>query len=319
MIIRTTVIGSYPKVIENGSDNLPGTIDRWQRQQVGDEALEQELQKVTRRALREQEEAGLDLVSDGQIRWEDLAHPVVRSSTGIQRGPLRRFFDNNTYYRRLEHEGSVQWKKSSVVEEFRQASGWTKKPVKATLPGPLTLVMATELREDQTAAQLLSQYAELLRKEVEELEKAGAPVIQLEEPAWRSGEPLLKQGVEAVNQIFKGIKAKRWLAFYFQDLTPLLPELAGFKEVDLIALDLVSGPGLVNRLKDLKWAGEIALGVVDARNTKLEDPQELKLLIQKATQAIPADRLWLAPNCSLEFLPHEAAVKKIKLLKAAAS
>ncbi len=317
MAIRTTVIGSYPKVTEDGSDNLPGTIDRWQRQLVGDDSLEQELQKVTRRVLREQEEAGLALVSDGQIRWEDLAHGIVRSAGGIKRGTLRRFFDNNVYYRRLEHEGTVQWKKAAVAEEFRQASQWTKKPIKATLPGPLTLVLSTEMNKNQSAPQLLAQYADLLRKEGQALEKAGAQAIQLEEPAWRPGEPLLKEAVEAINRIFQGIQAKRWVAFYFSDLSRIMPELAGFKEVDVISLDLVTGPGLLNRLEELKWSGELALGLVDARNTKLEDPKELCQQIQKAAQAFPAERLWLAPNCSLEFLPHDAAIKKLKLLKEA--
>src|SRR3989338_10580563 len=155
MTIRTTVVGSFPKVTETGADNLPGTIDKWQKQAVNDAGLQQEIEKVIRRILKEQEEAGLDLVTDGQVRWEDLPHLIARSSYGIKRGALRRFFDNNVYYRRLEMAGGVSWQKSALSDEVRFAATATKKPVKAALPGPLILAYATELTAGQTVESLI--------------------------------------------------------------------------------------------------------------------------------------------------------------------
>lgn len=314
-MIRTTIVGSYPKVTESKLDNLPGVIDRWQRKLLGDDAREQELQKVIRRVIGEQESAGFDLVTDGQIRWEDLAHPLTRSAKGIQRGALRRFFDNNVYYRRLETNG-ISWQNSSLLEEFRFASSLTQKPVKVSLPGPLTLVVFTEMKKDQTRQGLLSLYADLIRKEVEALVKAGVTEIQLEEPALVPGEPLLSQAVEAINGIFKGIQARRWVACYFADVSSILPTLAKL-QVEVLSLDLVTGPKVAEVLKD--WKGEVALGLMDARNTKLESADELKRQIAQVLKTIPANRLWLSPSCGLEFLPHEAALKKLKLLREVAS
>ena len=321
MSIRTAVIGSYPKVTESGSDNLPGTIDRWQRQLVNDQGLEQELQKVITRVIQEQEKAGLDLISDGQIRWEDLAHGAARSAQGIHRGALRRFFDNNVYYRRLELESGVSWSKSRAAEEFQFASKTSKKPVKVSLPGPLTMVLSTEAKPDQTREKLLALYTDLLKKEVQALEKAGVKEIQLDEPAFDLKDPLLSKAVEAVNQIFQGVKARKWVAVYFQDVTALLPSLSKL-QVDVLALDVVSpqekNPDfiakLAAKLAEGVWTKEIALGLVDARNTRLEDPAKLKQQVAQFTKAIPADRLWLTPNCGLEFLPHASAEKKINLL-----
>ena len=71
-------------------------------------------------------------------------------------------------------------------------------------------------------------------------------------------------------------------------------------------------------LKGGAWKGEVALGLVDARNTKLENAADLKKRIAPFAQAVPAERLWVSPNCGLEFLPHEAAVKKLKVLREAA-
>ena len=321
MSIRTTVIGSYPKVTESGSDNLPGTIDRWQRQLVNDQGLEQELQKVITRVIQEQEQAGLDLISDGQIRWEDLAHGAARSAQGIHRGALRRFFDNNVYYRRLELEGGVSWNKSRAADEFLFASKVSKKPVKVSLPGPLTMVLSTEAKPDQTREKLLALYTDLLKEEVQALEKAGVKEIQLDEPAFDPKDPLLAKAIEAVNRIFQGVKVRKWVAVYFQDVTALLPVLSKL-EVDVLALDAVSlqekNPDfiakLAAKLAEGVWKREIALGLVDARNTRLEDPAKLKQQVAQFTKAIPADRLWLTPNCGLEFLPHASAEKKIKLL-----
>ena len=314
MPIRSTIVGSFPKVTETGSDNLPGTIDKWQRQLAGEEALEQEVQKVIRRVIQEQEQAGLDLITDGQVRWEDLPHPVARSARGLKRGALRRFFDNNVYYRRLELENGVQWQKSSVAQEFQFASTLAKKPVKVSLPGPLTLVISTEIETGQTPEKLLALYTGLLRKEMEALVAAGAKEIQIDEPALRPGEPLLNQAIEAINKIFQGIKAKRWVALYFHDVSSILPALSKL-QVEVLSIDLVSGPKVTDRLKELNWAGELALGIVDGRNTKLESARELSQQVQKIAQTIPAQRLWVTSSCGLEFLPHEAAVKKLQLLR----
>ncbi len=313
-MMRTTLVGSYPKVTNSGSDNLPRAIDQWQRQLIGQEALEQEIQKVIRRAIGEQELAGVDLITDGQIRWEDLPHPVARSAKGIQRGALRRFFDNNVYYRRLELNGGVQWQKSSVVDEVRFASTVSKKPVKAALPGPLTLVISTEIQGGQAPEKLLSLYADLLRKEVEALAAAGVKEIQLDEPAFAPGEPLLSKGVEAVNKIFDGIKVRRWVACYFQDVSSILPELAKLK-VEVLSLDLVSGPKVADPLKNFLWKGELALGLIDARNTRQETVDGVARRVEAIAKMIPIDRLWLTSNCGLEFLPHESALRKLQLLR----
>ncbi|MBI3318908.1 MAG: hypothetical protein HYZ90_07225 [Candidatus Omnitrophica bacterium] len=323
MSIRTTLVGSYPKVSHTGADNLPGAIDRWQRKFLSDEALEQEVQKVIRRVLREQEEAGLDLVTDGQIRWEDLPHPIARSAQGISRGALRRFFDNNVYYRRLETNGGLQWVKSAAAEDFEFASSNSRQPVKAVLPGPLTLAISTEPKPGQTPERLLALYSQLLRREVEALAAAGAKEIQIDEPSLRPQEPLLSKAVvEEINGIFGGIRARRWVACYFQDLAPILSELTRL-QVEVLSLDLVSrsnGSQLSQIADHLQrdWKGEISLGLIDARNTKLESAEALKQSAAVFAQAIPADRLWLSPNCGLEFLPHESAVKKLSLLSEAA-
>lgn len=313
-MIRTTVVGSYPKVTETGEDNLPGTIDRWQRKLANDADLEKEIEKVIRRVIGEQESAGIDCVTDGQIRREDLVHPIARSAQGIKRGTLKRFFDNNVYYRKLELNGEIRWAKSSIVEEYRFAAALTKKPVKAAIPGPLTLVYSTEPKKGFSNEKLLSLYTDLVKKEAQALSAAGVTEIQIDEPSFRPREPLLGEGIDAVNRILEGIQGRRWVATYFHDVSSIAPHLAKLK-AEVLSLDLVTAPVALEAVAKSGWKGEVALGLVDARNTKVESKEDVKKKIAQAIQVIPIERLWLSPNCGLEFLPHASAFKKLQLMK----
>ncbi|MCM8794934.1 MAG: hypothetical protein NC819_03935 [Candidatus Omnitrophica bacterium] len=314
-MIRTTIVGNYPKVSDHSDDNLPGVIDKWQRKLLGDAELENEIQKVIRRVIWEQEEAGLSLVTDGQIRWEDLPHPIVKSVSGLRRGVLRRFFDNNVYYRRLELAGPVRWQKSVVADEYRFAAQNARKPVKVSLPGPLTLVEATQINNGTSRESLLDIYTELLVREIETLNKTGVRDIQIEEPALGQDEPLAEKAIERLNRIFKGITtARRWLALYFRKIASLLPKF-GKLQVEVLSVDLVTNPDVLDLLRGGVWTKDIALGLIDARNTKLESAAEIKRVIGKLTDAIPLDTLWLTPNCGLEFLPHEVVKRKLRLMQ----
>jgi len=314
--MKTTVVGSYPKVTTDNQENLPGTIDRWQKQQVGSADLEKALQTTTRRVIQEQERAGVDLITDGQIRWEDLTHPVGAKLQGVRLGGLRRFFDNNVYYRRPLITGTPTWMAPILVDWFRQAQGMATKPLKVALPGPLTFaVLAEDQRNGQVKPEtLVRELAVALRKEVETLVAAGVAHIQLDEPALEPGQPMVEAGIRAINEVFQGIKATRWVACYFHDVTPIISKLAAL-DADVLSLDLVAGPSLADRLGALPQA--VALGVLDARNTKLESADAVTALVERALRQRlggRADRTWLTPTCGLEFLPHSQALKKLDLL-----
>lgn len=315
-MMKTTVVGSYPKVTEDNQENLPGVIDRWQKQQVNDAGLEQALQGATRRVIQEQERAGIDLITDGQIRWEDLMSPLASRLTNVKPGGLRRFFNNNAYYRRPIVSGPPTWAKPILVDWFTQAKGMAAKPLKVALPGPLTL---TVLAEDQRHGkvkpeQLLTEVTASLRKEVEALAAAGATHIQLDEPALEPNQPLAAAGIQAINEVLRGVKATQWVALYFFDVTPMVERLAAI-QADVLSLDLVTAPGLADHTKALPQA--LALGVLDARNTRLESADQVASLVEQAARG-REDRTWLTPNCGLEFLPHGRALKKLDVLVSAA-
>ena len=312
--MKTTVVGSYPKVTDDNQENLPGTIDRWQKQQLQDADLQSALQATTRRVIQEEERAGVDLITDGQIRWEDLTHPVGAKLKNVRLGGLRRFFDNNVYYRRPLVSGTPTWEAPILADWFRQAQGMATKPLKVALPGPLTFtVMAEDQRNGAAKPEtLLREMTVALRKEVEALVAAGATHIQLDEPALEPGQPLADAGIRAINEVFQGIKATRWVACYFFDLSSIVPKLATI-QADVLSLDLVAGPRLADAIGTLPQV--VAVGALDARNTKIESADDVARLVERAAKG-RLDRTWVTPNCGLEFLPHGRALKKLDLLVA---
>ncbi|MBI4342152.1 MAG: hypothetical protein HY599_02155 [Candidatus Omnitrophica bacterium] len=310
----TTLVGNYPKVAERAySTKLIGAITRWQRKELSDQALEQICQEITKAVIQEQEKAGLDLLTDGQIRWEDLVTPVARRLEGFESNGLSRWFNNNVYYRRpILHKAPARTG-PILVEEYRFAARCAKKPVKAILPGPYTFAVVSEDRHYKRLRPLALKLAEILNEEAKALAAAGAPFIQFDEPAIGFGNTDMKLAIEALNVAAKGLSAKTAVYTYFGSLNGGLEGLMRAK-VHLIGVDVVSDPKTLAALKRVKITKELALGCLDARNTKLESVAELHALFNVVKKRVPLNRLTVNPNCGLEFLPHTQALAKVQRL-----
>ncbi|MBI3087482.1 MAG: hypothetical protein HYY91_01130 [Candidatus Omnitrophica bacterium] len=311
----TTVVGNFPKVAEpKYGTAVIGAINSWQKQELSDDGLEHVFQDVTRAVIKEQEEAGVDLLTDGQIRWEDLVTPLARKVEGFEINGLERFFDNNVYYRRPILRRTPVRRRPIFLGDYLFAKSCTTKPIKVVLPGPYTVVRLSEDRYYKNVQPFLRSIAEILNEEARALAQAGAMVIQFDEPALGFGRPPLKQVVEAINIATQGVKAKTALYTYFGSLNGAFGALQGCR-VDLLGVDVVSDPKAIGAIKKQKrWTKELALGCLDARNTKLESVTELHALFDVVKKLVPEDRLYVNPNCGLEFLPYEPARQKLNRL-----
>ena len=310
----TTMVGNYPKVAEGAySTTLIGAVTKWQRKELSDAQLEETCREITKAVIQEQEQAGLDLVTDGQIRWEDLVTPFARGLDGFEINGLSRWFNNNTYYRRpILHKAPAR-RRPVLVEDYRFAARCARKPVKAVLPGPSTFAAVSEDRHYKRLRPFVLKLAELLHAEASDLAKAGAPLIQFDEPAVGFGKTDMKLAVEALGVATKGLAAKTAVTTYFGSLDGGLEALMRLP-VDLIGVDVVSAPKTLAALKRVKITKALALGCLDGRNTKLESVTELHALFNVVRKRVPLDRLHVTPNCGLEFLPHSQALAKIRRL-----
>src|SRR2546426_9675421 len=138
--MKTTVIGAYPKI----GDELPAqelrrALQRHDRGEISDAELDKVYDEVTRSTIGEIEAAGVDVTNDGQIRWDDLLSPFARAWSGVEAGPLERFYDNNTYFRQPVIDGRIVTDGRSPVRDYPVASGIAKTKLKAAGPGTPTL------------------------------------------------------------------------------------------------------------------------------------------------------------------------------------
>ncbi|HEV8536662.1 MAG TPA: hypothetical protein VGR87_13240 [Candidatus Limnocylindria bacterium] len=314
MKIRTTVIGAYPKI----SDELPAqelrrALHRHDRGEITGAELGKVYDDVTRAAIGEIEAAGVDLVNDGQIRWDDLLGPFARAWSGVEPGPLERFYDNNTYYRQPVIAGRISTDGRTLVRDFTFAKSVAKSELKAAVAGPLTFATLAA-RDDQyrSIEDRVLAIADAVAKEIEGLGSAGATLIDAEDPAIVA-EP---RYIELAREAYKRMSAPGvplCLVTYFFPADSVLESLASFR-VQAIAIDVRSRDTTAFDRLDAFRNQTVVLGAVDARNTRLETADEVAAYAERALRLVPEDRLVIAPTTSLEYLPRDVARAKLSAL-----
>jgi len=311
-MLKTTVVGNYPKITQDKSaPNLRSTLNRFDQGKISPDQLEKVYQETTRRVIKEQEGAGVDLITDGQIRWDDLVTPFARNISGFEIGGLIRFFDNNVYYRRPVVKSRLAFKSYSTVDQFRFLKQNSTKKVKAVIVGPFTLAKLSKDEHYNDIDELTLDLAEILKKEAKGLEEVGAEFIQIDEPFLCFSPEKIALVDQAIKIITHGLKAKTFLCLYFGRIKGLISGLFDF-HVDGIGIDVVSKPENLDLILDSSLNDkDLVLGCVDARNTRLEKEEELLKLFGKITQRVSAEKLYISPSCGLEFLPHETAWMKL--------
>lgn len=312
-MLKTTVVGNYPKITEDKSaPNLRSALNKFDLGKISDEELKKVYQETVKRVIREQEAAGVDLITDGQIGWDDPVTPFARNIDGFEIGGLIRFFDNNVYYRRPIVKSKLAFKDYSTVKEFTFLKQNSTGKVKAVLVGPFTFANLSKDEYYDGIDELTLDLAEILKKEAKGLEEAGAEFIQIDEPSLCFSPEKIALVDQAIKIITHGLKAKTFLCLYFGRIKGLIPGLFDF-HVDGIGIDVVSKPENLNLILGSSLNNkELILGCVDARNTKLEKEEELLKLFEKVTGKVPTERLFISPSCGLEFLPHETVPLKLK-------
>jgi 5-methyltetrahydropteroyltriglutamate--homocysteine methyltransferase len=315
---QVTAIGSYPRPpVEGGEFRLRKTLQGLDRgEATTDDVLAAE-DELTREILAEQAGAGVDLVTDGQVRWDDPLTRMAEGLDGFAIGGLVRFFDNNTYFRQPVVKGPVRRRAPILLEELAFAAANSTRPVKAVLCGPYTLASLSADEHHGDRAALLRDLAAALRDEARDLAAAGAPVIQFDEPALARipGQPPgdLEAFAAVAPTLVDGVDATTVLATYFGDVSALGSALFDLP-FDGFGLDFVAGPQNGELVPELPGDKVLQAGIADGRATRLEAVEELAGRVNDLAELVSLERIWIAPSCGLEFLPREAAQRKLRRL-----
>jgi len=314
MTIKTTVIGAYPK-IGDGPDaqELRRALHRRDRGEVTDAELGKVFDEVTRATIGEIEGAGVDVTNDGQIRWDDLLSPFARAWAGVEPGPLERFYDNNTYFRQPVIDGRIVTDGRSLVRDYEFAAGVAKTKLKAAIPGPLTFgTLAARDEQYGSLEERVLAIADATAKEIAGLKAAGATMIDIEDPAVVASPQHIELAREAYGR-FADPDLALTLVTYFFSADPVLESLASFP-VAGIGIDARSRDTTAFDRLDAFRTQNIVVGVVDARNTRLETADEVARYAERALKLVPQERLVLATTTSLEYLPRDVARAKLTAL-----
>lgn len=295
--------GIFPR-----SEELIAASRAFERGRLDAASLQMQAEEESRRLVMLQGDWGLDYVTDGLLRWQDLLRPLADELPGVHAGPVTRWFDNNSFYRRPVIEGRLQPVGEAALR-WTAREALSGRPWKAILPTPWAFAALSEDRAYGDPDALLRDAAEVLRAEAASLQAAGCRYIQFSDPllVTRPGDGALSRAQKALGRVVEGLTVRTALYTFFGDAVPVLDALldAPVHEVgfDLFATD-------VERLNGRAGSKGLLLGALDGRNSLLEDAAETAATARRVADRLHAESVTVVPSCDLEFLPWEVAVAK---------
>jgi 5-methyltetrahydropteroyltriglutamate--homocysteine methyltransferase len=332
-LLPTTVVGSYPQpewLVDRAmlGSRLPPRVRALEIWRVPAEHLEQAQDDATVVAIRDMERAGLDVITDGEIRRESYSN---RFATALEGMDLE---NPGTALDRTGHANPVPRvvgpiRRTRPVEkrdvEFLRAN--TDRRIKATLPGPFTMSQQAQddyYKDDEALAMAL---AEAVNEEIRDLFAAGADIVQLDEPYLQArAESAARFAVPAINRALEGIDGETALhtCFGYAHIVhnrpkgyPFLEELAD-TTADQISMESAQQNVDLGVLKSLS-AKKLIVGVIDlADNSAVEHEDVVVNRIKNALRFVDAERLVVAPDCGMKYLPREKAFGKLRVMVDAA-
>jgi 5-methyltetrahydropteroyltriglutamate--homocysteine methyltransferase len=307
---------SYPKIGDAPDQQLHRIAhDRWERGDMSDEDFERIQRAVVREVVEEQSRAGLDVVTDGLIRWYDPVSHLARAMEGCEIDGLLRLFDTNFYFRQPVVKGRIRRSRPVLRDEFTYARSVTDRQVKAVMTGPYTLAKLSINRSGAGFEEVVRWFAEVLAEEAEDLSRAGAEFIQVEEPAIVRNPSDFEIFSEALKAIVKRAGVDRIvLTTYFGDVAPIYESLLDLG-VGGLGLDFTYSGRLPELIAELGCEKDLWLGVVDGRNTKMEREEEVLAVMKKVLSKADSRRVFIMPSCGLgEYLPRRVAFRKLVLV-----
>jgi len=258
--------------------------------------------------------AGLDVIVDGQLNWQDQFRPFTQLFAGVEAGGLTRWFDNNTFFRKPIIRSKVNFAGDGLDQFFRSSLLPLSVPKKAILPGAYTFAVLSQNDAYSSRGELIDALAHCFREVAAKLVNLGYSHIQFNEPALctqgaSGGDIELTQ--RAYETITKGLGATTTLATYFGDAGNLFPRILDFP-IDCISVDLYSTS--LESIGEYDFDHGLGCGCLDGRNSLLEEPKELSRVASLIRDRLEPKFMIIQPNCDLDFLPRPIAEKKVRIL-----
>ena len=333
-MLETTIAGSLPKPSWLAE---PEVLWASWRLPEGPE-LEQAQRDATRLSISEQEEAGIDVVTDGEQSRQHFVHGFLTEIAGIDFEHKKRIGIRADRYKAdcPRVIAPISRKRSVHAAMARHARACTYRPLKFTLPGPMTIVDTVADEHYGDRAELAFEFARLLNEEARELEAAGVDVIQFDEPAYNVYmEEVKSWGIESLERSIDGLACttgvhicygygidanRQWkaaLGTEWRQYEETFPVLAG-SSINQVSLECINSRVPMS-LMGLLGDKEVLVGAIDVATDEIETPEQVAEVIRAAMEFVSADRIKPCTNCGMVPLSRAVAFAKLRSLAAGAA
>jgi 5-methyltetrahydropteroyltriglutamate--homocysteine methyltransferase len=328
MLFPTTIVGSFPQpdwLIDRQklAGRFPPRVRARELWRVQEPYLQQAWEDATLLAIRAQEDAGLDIVTDGEIRRESYSNRFATALDGVDIDNPGSALDRSGHPNPVPRiVGRIRRKHAVEVEDLLFLKRHTTRQVKITVPGPFTMSCQAQndfYPSDEAAAM---DYAMAVNAEIRDLFAAGADIVQIDEPYMQARPEKARQyGLKALNAALDGIEGNTAVHICFGYAAIIherpsgysfLPELRGCrcKQVSVETAQSGLDCSVLAELDDK----HIMVGCINLEDMTIETPEQVAARIRRALPFVPRERVILAPDCGMKYLPREVAVGKLRAM-----
>lgn len=321
----TTTIGSFPQ-----TEAVRKARAAFKRGEMGAPAYDAFLMSATEDAVRKQEELGIDVLVHGEFERNDMVEYFGEQLVGFaftQNGWVQSY--GSRYVKPPIIFGDVSRPHPMTVAWSSYAQGLTKKPMKGMLTGPVTILQWSFVRDDQPRSETCKQIALAIRDEVADLERAGIPIIQIDEPALREGLPLrhsewdayLAWAVDCFRLAAAGAGPETQIHTHmcYCEFNDIMPSIAAL-DADVISIETWrSDMELLESFSEFKYPNEIGPGVYDIHSPRCPHTHDMSTLLGKAREHLAPDQIWVNPDCGLKTRRWEEVLPALKNMVEAAA
>jgi 5-methyltetrahydropteroyltriglutamate--homocysteine methyltransferase len=322
--LPTTVIGSFPQTAEVRAQRR-----RFSKREIDRREYESFLQSEIRRCIESQEQTGIDVVVHGEFERNDMVEYFGERMDGYAftgYGWVQSY--GSRYVKPPLLYGDVARPRPITVSWWEFAQSCTSKPLKGMLTGPVTMLQWSFVRDDQPREETCLQLAMAIRDEVLDLEKEGATVIQVDEPALREGLPLrradwdryLTWAVATFRVATTGVQPGTQIHTHmcYSEFNDIISHIERMDADVLLIENARSGEELLDVFREYRYARDIGPGVYDIHSPRIPSVEEISERLRASLGVLPAERLWVNPDCGLKTRAWEEVIPALENMVAAA-
>ncbi|MET7335577.1 hypothetical protein [Nonomuraea sp. NPDC005650] len=332
MILPTSLVGSYPQpewLIDRArlAGRFPPRVRARELWRIPPERLAQAQDDATELAIRAQERAGLDILTDGEMRRESYSNHFATALEGVDLDDPGTALDRSGHPNPVPRiVGPIRRPAPVQVGDLRFLRAHTDRPVKMTVPGPFTMSQQAQNDHYPDAEAAAMDYAAAVNAEIRDLFAAGADIVQIDEPYMQARpEAARAYGLAALNAALDGVTGTTAVHICFgyaaiiherPEAYSFLPELAGcpVRQVSIETAQSGLDLGVLSDLKDKT----IILGVIDLSTPEVEPVEVVAGRVRRAFGHVSPDRVVIATDCGMKYLPRESAEGKMRAMAEAA-